>query len=69
MVKDKHTNNGIKGEKIKSEMMRVHLDFKKIVDDCILLYLEKMDLNISTTQATKIISNKIKKMGGIKKIP
>jgi len=47
-------------------IMRVHISFKKRVDKFIKVFKEKNNLEISTTDATRLINEKIDDVGGLK---
>jgi hypothetical protein len=49
-----------------SEMLRVHKRFKDRVEKFINDFLKEKGIQLSTTQATKIIDDKIQKQGGLK---
>lgn len=52
-------------EKNNSEVLRVHKNFKKRVDKFIEDHFKIRGIVISTTQATKIIDDKIQSKGGL----
>lgn len=58
--------NDKKREALESDMMRVHLHFKERVLKFIDEFYNQNGVLISTTQATKIIDEKIERQGGLK---
>jgi len=53
-------------EKLESAMLRVYITFKKRVEKFIEDFEREKGVSISTTQATKIIDDKIDRQGGLK---
>lgn len=48
------------------EGMKVHKDFRKLVENFIIKFKEKYGIELQMKQVTKIISDKINKAGGLK---
>jgi len=52
-------------DKLESEMIRVHISFKKRINRFILEFEKKHRIKLSTTSATKLINEKIEEAGGL----
>ena len=52
-------------EKLESEMIRVHINFKKRINRFVNEFRKKHGIELSTTSATKLIDEKIELAGGL----
>jgi len=56
----------VKRNESDSNILRVHIKFKKRIELFMIRYEREKGIPISSTQATKLVDDKIEKLGGLK---